>query len=158
MKTRNMHWKIIRSQPTMAWALWRGLVPLSTLKVAIGTLKVPNGTPKVLNGTLHVPSGTQPFHRTLMQFCILGHFFWDQLTLKKFFLAKLGHFGLSTSLVFKNWSNQVFFKTHEFMFQTRGIFPWLILFPKKKKIIITKISKKTWIHFKLGAFGSASFK
>ena len=71
------------------------------------------------------------------------------------------------SLFSKTGQIEVFFffpKTYEFMFQTRGIRPCLIHFQKRppssffKKKIIIKISKKSCIHFKLGAFSSASFK
>ena len=99
-----------------------------------------------------------------MQFRAPRHFFKDFLTFKKFFWVKLRHSDVSNSLAFKNHhlhhcfqklikSSFFFFKTHSFMFQTRGIRPWLSHFQKrkkkssssvqkkKKKIIITKIFK-----------------
>ena len=117
------------------------------------------------------------FHATLHS----QTFFQAHLTLKKFFFqVKLGHSNMPNSFVLKNHhlhhcfqkqvkSSFVFFflpETHEFMFQTRGIRPYLIHFQKRPpssfffffKIIIIKISKKSCIHFKLRGFGFASFK
>ena len=71
----------------------------------------------------------------------------------------MGYFDVPNTFIFKNHHlhhcfqkliKSFFLKTHEFMFQTEGISPWLIhfqnnhhhhLFKTKKKFIITKISK-----------------
>ena len=84
---------------------------------------------------------------------------------------------MSNSLVFKNHHlhhyfqkliKLSFFKTHRFMFQTRGIRPCFIHFLhfqktkdhhlKKKKNHHCQDFQKSCFHFKLGAFGSTSFK
>ena len=128
------------------------------------------GTPKVPNGTPYAPHGTQSLNPTLMQFhaslrsCVIFYFFFKSFDTQNIFLIKLGHFDVFNSLVFKNhpvhhyfqkWIKSSFFKIHGFMLQTRGILPCLIhfqrkeiiiiyflVFVKKKKIILTKISKK----------------
>ena len=76
-------------------------------------------------------------------FAFSNNFFKDRLTLIKifFFWVKLRHSDVSNSLVFKNHhlhhcfqkliKSSFFFKTYEFMFQTRGIRLWLIHFQKK---------------------------
>ena len=101
-------------------------------------------------------SSTERHSTPLMLICIVLRF--QELFRSIFYLVKHSkrifwlNWGIQTCLIylsskiitciiiFKNWSNQDFFQTHEHMSQTRGISPWPIHFQKNTTIII--FSKK----------------